>query len=387
MSRAVPARESAARRRRLVVAACLAVATSAASLGVVKAIGATTDRSAEAAAAPARAAGRESPDTAAAPRAHRSVTIAWGGDTVLGSVYGLPPAKGKPLLAHVAGLFRAADVGFLNLEEALSDGAPGKCGPGSSNCFAFGAPTSFASALPASGIRIVNLANNHTADYGPAGEASTLEALRRAHVAWTGRPGQIEVLRIRGLRIAFLGFAPYPWAARLDRIPEAVALVRRAAAKADLVVVAIHAGAEGSTATHVPRATEYFLGENRGDSRAFARAVVGAGADLVVGSGPHVVRGVQWYRNRLVAYSLGNLAGWHTFGLGGALSASAALSVTLRDDGRVVRAHWTPLLLEGPGIPVPDPGKTSLRLVSEVSRDDFGTAAARFTAAGDLVVP
>jgi hypothetical protein len=189
------------------------------------------------------------------------------------------------------------------------------------------------------------------------------------------------VLRVRGLRVAFLGFAPYPWASRLDRIPEAVALVRRAATMADLVV-AIHAGAEGSTATHVPRGTVYFLDENRGDSRAFVRAVVGAGADLVVGSGPHVVRGVQWCRSRLVAYSLGNLAGWHTFGLGGNLSASAVLSVTLRDDGRVVRACWRRLLLEGPGVPVPDPGKTSLRLASEFSRDDFGTVGAPFHLGG-----
>lgn len=318
--------------------------------------------------------------------ARSTVTIAWGGDTVLGSTYGLPPGDGRGLLAHVAGVFRTADVGFVNLEEALSDGSPAKCGPGSSNCFAFGAPTRFAAALPASGIRIVNLANNHAADYGPAGQASTIDALRRAGVGWTGKPGQIETLRVNELRVAFLGFAPYSWAARLDRIADAVRLVRRAAAAADLVVVAIHAGAEGSNATHVPRGNEYFLGENRGDSRAFAHAVVNAGADLVVGSGPHVVRGVQWYHQRLVAYSLGNLAGWHTFGLGGTLSASAVFSVTLRADGTVTRARWTPLRLEDPGIPVLDSGGASLRLVSELSRADFGSSGARFTRSGDVVL-
>lgn len=315
-----------------------------------------------------------------------TVTIAWGGDTVLGSIYGLPPDRGRALLVNVAGIFRSADIGFVNLEEALSDGPPTKCGPGSSNCFSFGAPTSFAGALPASGIRIVNLANNHTADYGSAGEESTIVALRKAHVAWTGKPGQIRILRVNGLRIAFLGFAPYPWASRLDRIGDAAALVRRAAAKADLVVVAMHAGAEGSTANHVPRGTEYYLGENRGNSRAFAHAVVDAGADLVVGSGPHVVRGVQWYHGRLIAYSLGNLAGWHTFGLGGALSASAIFAVTLRGNGSVARALWTPLVLESPGIPRLDPAKTSLRLVSALSRADFGLSAARFTSSGELVV-
>jgi hypothetical protein len=314
------------------------------------------------------------------------VTIAWGGDTVLGSTYGRPPEHGRPMLEEVAPAFRAADVGWLNLEEALSDGPPVKCvGSTSGNCFAFGAPTSYASTLPATGIRIVNLANNHAADYGSAGEASTLAALRSRHVAWDGKPGQIELLRVRGLKIAFLGFAPYPWAARLDRIPAAAALVRRAARQADLVVVAIHAGAEGSTAVHVPRRTEFFLGENRGNSRAFTHAVIDAGADLVVGSGPHVIRGVEWYRGRLIAYSLGNLAGWRTFGLGGALSDSAVLTVKVRGDGAVVGGHWTPLLLREPGRPVLDAGGTSLRLVNKLSREDFGKAGARFDAAGDLV--
>jgi hypothetical protein len=316
-----------------------------------------------------------------------SVTIAWGGDTVLGSTYGLPPQEGRSLLVHVAPLFRAADIGFVNLEEALSNGSATKCSAGSSDCFAFGAPMAYASALPASGIKIVNLANNHAADYGTAGEASTLLALKRAGVVWTGKPGQIQLLNANGVRVAFLGFAPYPWASRLDRIPQAVALVKRAAARADVVVVAIHAGAEGSTANHVPQGTEYYLGENRGNSRAFTHAVIDAGADLVVGSGPHVVRGVQWYHGRLIAYSLGNLAGWHTFGLGGTLSESAVLSVTLGRDGQVERGRWTSLELEDPGIPEPDSTHASLTLVNQLSKTDFGSAAARFASSGALMVP
>jgi hypothetical protein len=316
-----------------------------------------------------------------------SVTVAWGGDTVLGSTYGLPPGQGRSLLVHVAPVFHAADIGFVNLEEALSDGPAAKCGAGSTDCFAFGAPTRFASALRSSGIKIVNLANNHAADYGAAGEASTLVALKRAGVAWTGKPGQIRILDAHGLRVAFLGFAPYPWAARLDRIPQAVALVKRAAAQADIVVVAIHAGAEGSAANHVPQGTEFYLGENRGNSRAFTHAVIDAGADLVVGSGPHVVRGVQWYHGRLIAYSLGNLAGWHTFGLGGTLSESAVLSVTLGRDGHIQRGRWTSLELEDPGVPVLDTDDASLTLVNRLSRTDFGSTAARFAGSGALVVP
>ena len=377
------ARRRAVRRRRFVALACVVVAAAAAALGLSHALAARGD-------GPSAAVVR--PVTHAAPRKRAvpggTVTIAWAGDTVLGSSYGLPPERGRLMLANVAPVLRAADVGWVNLEEALSNGPSAKCaGASPGNCFAFGAPPTYARTLPASGIRIVNLANNHADDYGAAGQASTLAALRAAHVAWDGKPGEIEVLRIHGIRVAFLGFAPYKWAARLDDIPAAVKLVKRAAAEADVVVVAIHAGAEGATADHVPRGTEFFLGENRGNSRAFAHAVINAGADLVVGSGPHVIRGVQWYRGKLIAYSLGNLAGWHTFGMGGTLSESGIVTVTLRGDGTIAAGHWTSLLLEDPGVPVIDAGGQSLRLVKQLSREDFGASAARFATDGTLTVP
>ena len=384
------ARRRALRRRRIV--ALLAVAAIVAGTLVVTGALPAFGSAHRPAAAPAVTPKHVTPKHLAPKRrVHATggpVTIAWAGDTVLGSTYGLPPDRGRGMLAGVAKTFRAADIGWVNLEEALSNGSAAKCaGATPGTCFAFGAPMTFASTLPASGIRIVNLANNHADDYGDAGQASTLAALRAAHVAWDGKPGQVEILQSHGLRIAFLGFAPYPWASRLDDIPAAVALVKRAAARADLVVIAIHAGAEGAGATHVPAGTEYFLGENRGASRAFAHAVVDAGADLVVGSGPHVIRGVQWYHGRLIAYSLGNLAGWRTFGMGGTLSESGIITVTLKADGTVAAARWTSLALLSPGIPVPDPRKASLKLVAQLSREDFGASGARFDADGSIVLP
>ena len=109
--------------------------------------------------------------------------------------------------------------------------------------------------------------------------------------------------------------------------------MRRARRRASLVVVIIHAGAEGAGALHTPHGSEFFVGENRGNPRAFAHAVVDAGASLVVGSGPHVIRGVERYRGRMIAYSLGNFVGYHTLAGGGVLSDSAILRVTLGADG------------------------------------------------------
>jgi hypothetical protein len=203
-------------------------------------------------------------------------------------------------------------------------------------------------------------------------------------VATPGAPGQITVLEARGTRVAFLGFAPYPWASRLDRITRAVALVHKATTMADLVVVAIHAGAEGSSATHVPKGSEYFLGENRGNSRAFAHAVVNAGADLVVGSGPHVIRGLERYHGRLIAYSAGNFAGYKNFGTGGTLSLSAILTVQIRGDGMFGGGRWISLRLDADALPHPDPTNASAHLVAQLSKEDFGASAPQIAPDGTI---
>ena len=317
----------------------------------------------------------------------RRVTIAWVGDTVLASKYGTPPAAGRRSMTPVVGPLRAADIAFGNLEETLSSLPDRKCGA-SSNCFAFQAPPSYAKLMRSAGFDVVNLANNHADDFGAAGARSTESALRTVGVRWTGRPGQVTVVRRNGVRVALLGFAPYKWASRLEDIGAARALVRVAAQKADLVVVAIHAGAEGSTATHVPHGAETFLGENRGDSRRFAHTVIDAGADLVVGSGPHVIRGMERYHGRLIAYSTGNFAGYKNFGTAGTLSLSAILSVQLRGDGLFAGGRWISLRLDADALPHPDPSAASARLVAQLSRQDFGANAAHVGRDGTIrIVP
>ncbi len=258
-----------------------------------------------------------------------------------------------------------------NLEGTLSTGGPSKCGGiGGGTCFAFQAPPSTASALGALGFDLVNQANNHSMDYGASGRRQTISALKRAGVAHTGLPGEVTVLRVAGTRVAFVGFAPYPYDAELLDIPAAKALVRRAKARASLVVAIIHAGAEGADRLHTPRGSEHYLGEDRGDARAFAHAAIDAGASIVLGSGPHVIRGVERYRGRLIAYSLGNFVGYHTLGGGGVLSESAILRVTLGDGGRVLAGRWIPITLVE-GLPRPDPTDASAKLVAALSRADF----------------
>ena len=317
----------------------------------------------------------------------RSIEIGWVGDVTPGSRYGIPSDDSRSLFAETRALLTAPDLMAGNLEGTLSQGGISKCGAITTGltCFAFQAPPGNATGLAASGFDLFNLANNHAFDFGVDGERQTLVALAQAGIAVSGMPGQIRMLERRGTRLAFVGFAPYPWAASLTDLPAAAALVREAGQFADVVVVMIHAGAEGSDQSHTPQGAETYLGEPRGSAREFAHAMVDAGADLVLGSGPHVLRGMEMYRSRLIAYSLGNFAGVHNFSTAGNLALSALLDVRIDRTGRFVNGWLHPLRMVGGGTPQPDPGRAAIQFVRDLSTSDFGAAAPRVLASGRVL--
>jgi Bacterial capsule synthesis protein PGA_cap len=298
------------------------------------------------------------------------VTITWAGDMAL---EGPPPAT---IFAGVRSTLRHADIAIGNLEGTLSVGGRSKCGSGSSNCYAFQSPPQTAALLRGAGFDDLNVANNHAFDYGAAGQTQTLHALASHKLRWSGRPRQITILRRNGLRVAILGFAPYAWAQSLLDIPAAERLVRKAKAHADLVVCVLHAGAEGVAHQHVPMGTEYYLGENRGNARLFSHSVIDAGADLVIASGPHVLRGMQLYHGKVIAYSLGNFAtAGRALSTDGILGEGGIFVIELAADGHALAGRFLPVrlvndapqLVHGPNDIVPR--------VNALSRADFGSSA------------
>lgn len=311
------------------------------------------------------------------------VTVAITGDIVMGSTPNLPSDGGRSFFTGVQADL-AGDVVIGNLEGTLSTGGVSKCGPSSTNCFAFQTPPSYVRWLKRAGYTVMNLANNHAYDYGASGQRQTVAALDRAGLDHTGRPGEIAYVKVGAVKVAVIGFAPYPWASSLTNIAGAVRLVRRAARAADVVIVTMHAGAEGTDHQHVHRGSEFYLGENRGNVIAFSHAVVDAGADLVVGHGPHVLRGMEWRHGRLIAYSMGNFGGYKVFSLGGALSVSAILRVTLRGDGTFESGTLVPTHLVGKGVPALDPAEAAHEAVRTLSKQDFGARAVRITSTGEL---
>jgi hypothetical protein len=357
----------------LVVLALGPIAVTALALG-----GREVAASAEAAPTPAKAA-------APPPRPLPEVEITAVGDVSLGRAGSLPTDPSR-LFAGVRRTLRG-DVVLGNLESALSDGGSAKCDAGSTGCFSFVVPSASARSLRQAGFSVMSLANNHTRDAGVEGLDSTVAALRAAGIATTGRSDEIAVVRAGGVRVAVLGFAPYAWASDLLDLDEARRLVRAAAARADVVVVNMHAGAEGTAYAHVRPGPEWYLGERRGDPVAFAHVVVDAGADLVVGNGPHLLRAVEWYRGRLIAYSLGNFSSHRNFDLTGPLGTSAVLQVRLRPDGTWAEGRLVPVRLRGTGWPVPDRDRTALGLVRGLARADVGPRAPQLAPDGSLRPP
>jgi hypothetical protein len=110
----------------------------------------------------------------------RNLTIGWAGDMVPASSTIALPSDPASLLANVSDTLSAPDIMMVNLEGTLTDGGSSKCGAGSSNCFAFRAPPSYAAMFRRAGIDVVNQANNHAYDYGSSGYADTQRAVRRA---------------------------------------------------------------------------------------------------------------------------------------------------------------------------------------------------------------
>lgn len=185
------------------------------------------------------------------------------------------------------------------------------------------------------------------------------------------------------MRVGFVGFAPYATTNSLLDDVRARELIATAKKSADLVVVYMHAGAEGSDAAHVGGREEYYLGEDRGDPKAFAHAAIDAGADLVLASGPHVLRGMEYYRGHLVDYSLGDFVGYGNFSTTGSLALSGALRISLDRAGRAT-AKFTSLRLDVSGRPAVDSAAAAAEFVNQLSVADFGAAAAVIDSAGVL---
>jgi hypothetical protein len=331
------------------------------------------------------------PSAAPAPAApvDDTITLSGVGDVIMGSTgFGLPPNDGAGFFNPVKAAL-ASDLVMGNLDITLSDPTGvDKCGPPPhENCFQLALPPRYASYHRDGGFQLLNLANNHTNDMGPVGLANTRAALTSAGLQYTGGIGQITYMTVKGVKVAILGFSVYSWGANLNNIPASVQLVQQAAAQADLVVIQMQGGAEGTDKTHVRPGHEFFAGEDRGDLIAFSHAVIDAGADVIFGHGPHVMRGMEFYKGRLIAYSLGNFCGYRVLSTAGYSGVGGILKVTLHKDGSWAGGTLVATEMVNGGLPAVDTDLRALPFVDGLSKADFGANAARISATDGKISP
>lgn len=324
-------------------------------------------------------AGAEDNGAVVPPEPARAIRVAAVGDVMMGTTFPepiLPPGDGATLFLSVAPLLAGNDVVLGNLEGPLTDAVKSpKCGKPRRDgrpCFAFRTPPRYAARLAEAGFNAMNVANNHSLDFGMEGLDNTLAALDNAGIRPVGGE-RVAVFDVRGRSVAVAGFS-YSLRTRyvhpLRDIEEARKIVAELKEKYDLVVVSFHGGAEGAPAMRVADADEEFLGEDRGNVVRFARAVVDAGAALVLGHGPHVPRAIEVYRGKLIAYSLGNFAVYSMFNIKGPSGLGYALQAELDPEtGNILRFRTASVALRHPGVPEPDASGKAEALLRKLSEE------------------
>ena len=293
------------------------------------------------------------------------------GEVILGFVGDILPDRGvRPVIRRkgLPGLFRNlpaifgdCDLVCANLEAALTDATQTLV-----KTFRFNSPLNLGQYLEQNKIRVVNLANNHSVDFGKAGLRDTVDHLTEYGVMPFGfGENQSAALaprlyQIKGLTVAFIGAVCFPlegyvylpdrfdvgrWDAALVG-----ARIRKARTLADLVVVNLHWGMEF---THYPTASQVEMGH----------FCIDQGADLVIGHHPHVLQGVEIYRQRPIFYSLGNFVFDQEYG-----PARESVLAKIRVDSAVHQIRQITLVpvLINHCIPEPAAGEDTRRIMEHI---------------------
>ena len=319
---------------------------------------------------------------------HKRITIAAVGDMMLGTDYPenhLPDDDGVSFLANVTPVLSSADITFGNLEGVLVDGGePGKKCSNPNACYLFRSPSRYAMHYKNAGFDVMSLANNHARDFGEEGRLASMQTLAAIGLHHSGLEGDFATMHVNGLDVAVLAYAVTRNSNLLLDYDIAKATVAEFAKANDIVVVSFHGGAEGRDVTHLPFAEEEYFGEPRGDVVKFSRMMVDAGADLVIGHGPHVVRAMETYQDRLIAYSLGNFATYYGISVEGTKGIAPILMVTLDGDGNFVEGKIHSTIQLRPAGPSIDPENRALNLIRDLSHEDFGSPGVMFKADGTI---
>jgi poly-gamma-glutamate capsule biosynthesis protein CapA/YwtB (metallophosphatase superfamily) len=305
-----------------------------------------------------------------------TVSIIGVGDMMLGTIYPanyLAPDDGKYLLQPVESILKNADVTFGNQEGTLFDGEgiPKKCSD-PTKCYAFKSPERYARYLAAAGFDIMSLANNHSGDFGSDAREATSAALKRAGILSSGSLSVPYTIFVKdSIRYGLASFSPNTGTCDINNIAEAKRIVSKLDSLCDITIVSFHGGAEGRTHQHVPRKTELFYGEDRGNVYEFAHKMIDAGADVIFGHGPHVTRAIDYYKDRFIIYSMGNFCTYGRFNLQAENGFAPIIKLYTDNKGKFLKGEIIPIKQTGEGGPVIDIEKQVIFKIKELTLSDF----------------
>ncbi len=303
------------------------------------------------------------------------VKIVAVGDIMLGTAYpnrnDLPSKGENHLLDSLSKYLSDGNVTFGNLEGALTDNLSQakNCG---GTCYFFGMPTRYGKALKNAGFDVLSLANNHSSDFGAIGRKSTKKTLDSLQIKYAGLYDcETVIFEKDSIKYGFCAFAPNNMTVKITNIPYAEKIVRKLADSVDVVIVSFHGGAEGSAMQHVPRKSETYLGENRGNVYEFAHRMIDAGADVLLGHGPHVTRAVEVYKNRFIAYSMGNFCTYNNVNVKGVSGLSPIFHIYTDSTGVFEKAQIIPTYQTKHQAPKYDEYKRVINVIQNLTKTDF----------------
>ena len=321
----------------------------------------------------------------------RKIIITGVGDIMLGSSF--PSSKFLPphdnpflLLESVADTLASSDITFGNLEGSfLNDGEAAKKCKDTTICYLFRMPERYISALTSSGFNILSLANNHFGDFGLPARIRTEEILDSVGIHYGGLlEHPWSIFRKDSILYGFCAFAPNAGTVNINEVSKAGEIVKFLADTCDIVIVYFHGGAEGAEYQNVPKKDEIFYGEDRGDVYNFAHTMIDNGADIVFGSGPHVTRAIEVYKDRFISYSLGNFCTYGRFNLAGPNGIAPIVKISVDIKGKFLSGRIIPIYQPWPGGVKIDSNRRVINKIRELTTFDFPDALIKISDNGEI---
>lgn len=303
-------------------------------------------------------------------------TIAMVGDMMLGTLHPkpqLPPNDGKNLFDDVKEILVSANIAVGNCEGVFCDEKI-RCAKGTGkNSYAFRMPSAYANLLKEAGFDFVSLANNHSEDFGTEGVKKTMSILDAVGIRYAGvkKLCRTALIQRGDITYGFCAFGHNSYTYRHQDTSQVRSILRDLRDSCDILVVSFHGGAEGKDKTHLPKGTEKFLGEDRGNLRSFAHFCIDNGADLVYGHGPHVCRAVEVYKGHFIAYSLGNFCTPAGISVSGISGYAPVITVRLDNEGKLVDGKIHSFIQPYHTGPRVDKNNAVAKAIRNLTQEDF----------------